>query len=97
MNLRTRLLILVVLAMLVPAALVGLRSVQNRATEIDAALANLSATANDISNDLDEKIQGTAHFTTAWPAPATSTPATGRLVRPSCPACARNTRSSPGY
>jgi len=62
MSLRTRLLILVIAAMLVPAILVGLRFVQYRTSEIDAALANLSATANDISNDLDEKIQGTAQL-----------------------------------
>ncbi|WP_028350210.1 ATP-binding protein [Bradyrhizobium murdochi] len=62
MSLRTRLLILVIAAMLVPAILVGLRFVQNRASEIDAARANLSATANDISSDLDEKIQGTAQL-----------------------------------
>jgi signal transduction histidine kinase/CheY-like chemotaxis protein len=62
MSLRTRLLILVIVAMLVPAILVGLRFVQNRTSEIDAALVNLSATANDISNDLDEKIQGTAQL-----------------------------------
>ncbi len=62
MSLRTRLLILVIAAMLVPAVLVGLRFVQNRASEIDAAVASLSATANDISADLDEKIQGTAQL-----------------------------------
>ena len=62
MSLRTRLLILVIAAMLVPAVLVGLRFVQNRASEIDAAVASLSATANDISDDLDEKIQGTAQL-----------------------------------
>ncbi|MDP1867232.1 MAG: ATP-binding protein [Bradyrhizobium sp.] len=62
MSLRTRLLILVIVAMLVPAVLVGLRFVQNRANEINAALVNMSATANDISNDLDEKIQGTAQL-----------------------------------
>ncbi|MDB5577267.1 MAG: hybrid sensor histidine kinase/response regulator [Bradyrhizobium sp.] len=62
MSLRTRLLILVIVAMLVPAVLVGLRFVQNRASEINTALANLSATSNDISNDLDEKIQGTAQL-----------------------------------
>ena len=45
MSLRTRLLILVIAAMLVPAILVGLRFVQNRTSEIDAALANLSASA----------------------------------------------------
>ena len=62
MSLRTRLLILVIVAMLVPAVLVGLRFVQNCASEIKAALVNLSATANHISSDLDEKIQGTAQL-----------------------------------
>ena len=62
MSLRTRLLILVIVAMLVPAILVGLRFAQNRTSEINAALANLSATADDISKDLDEKIQGTAQL-----------------------------------
>ena len=62
MSLRTRLLILVIAAMLVPAILVGLRFVQNRTSDINAALSNLSATANDISGDLDEKIQGTAQL-----------------------------------
>jgi signal transduction histidine kinase/CheY-like chemotaxis protein len=62
MSLRTRLLILVIAAMLVPAMLVGLRFVQNRTGEINAALAGLSATANDIQGDLDEKIQGTAQL-----------------------------------
>jgi signal transduction histidine kinase/CheY-like chemotaxis protein len=62
MSLRTRLLILVIAAMLVPAILVGLRFVQNRTSEISAALVNLSATANDISSDLNDKIQGTAQL-----------------------------------
>src|SRR6185436_17781136 len=62
MSLRTRLLLLVIAAMLVPAILVGLRFVQNRTSEINTALANLSATANDILGDLDEKIQGTAQL-----------------------------------
>ncbi len=62
MSLRTRLLILVIAAMLVPAILVGLRFVQNRSSEINAALANLTATADDIASDLDEKIQGTAQL-----------------------------------
>lgn len=62
MSLRTRLLILVIAAMLVPAILVGLRFVQNRASEIDAALANLAASADDVANDLNEKIQGTAQL-----------------------------------
>jgi signal transduction histidine kinase len=62
MSLRTRLLILVIAAMLVPAILMGLRFAQNRANVINAALANLSVTADDISRDLDEKIQGTAQL-----------------------------------
>jgi signal transduction histidine kinase/CheY-like chemotaxis protein len=62
MSLRTRLLILVIVAMLVPAILVAVRFIQNRTSEIDAALVNLSATANDISGDLDGKIQGTAQL-----------------------------------
>jgi len=62
MSLRTRLLILVIAAMLVPASLVGLRFVQNRSSEINAALANLAASADDIASDLDEKIQGTAQL-----------------------------------
>src|SRR4051812_35852808 len=62
MSLRTRLLILVIAAMLVPAILVGLRFAQNRTSEINAARANLSATADDISDDLDQKIQGTAQL-----------------------------------
>jgi len=62
MSLRTRLLILVIAAMLVPACLVGLRFVQNRTSEINAALANLAASADDIASDLDEKIQGTAQL-----------------------------------
>ena len=62
MSLRTRLLILVIAAMLVPAVLVGLRFVQNRTSDINAALASLSASANDILADLDEKIQGTAQL-----------------------------------
>ena len=62
MSLRTRLLVLVALATLVPAILVGLRFFQNRTSEIQAALVTLSATANNISNDLDEKIRGTAQL-----------------------------------
>ena len=62
MSLRTRLLILVIAALLVPAILVGLRFVQNRSSEIDTALANLSASADDILGDLDGKIQGTAQL-----------------------------------
>ena len=64
MNLRARLLLLVVLATLVPAILLGIRFFQNRAAEIDTALARLATFASSITHDLGEKIQGTAqlHF-----------------------------------
>ena len=62
MSLRTRLLILIIAAMLVPAGLFALRFMQNRDSEIDAALASLAATADDIAGDLDGKIQGTAQL-----------------------------------
>ena len=64
MSLRARLLLLVTLATLVPAILLGLRFFHNRAAEIDAASARLATLANNISYDLDEKILGTAqlHF-----------------------------------
>ncbi len=64
MNLRARLLLLVLLATLVPAILLGIRFLQNRTAEIDAALAKLALQAGNIADDLDEKIQGAAqlHF-----------------------------------
>lgn len=62
MSLRTRLLLLVALATLVPAALLGVRFFQNRAAEIESALAALSMQANSIATDLDEKILGTAQL-----------------------------------
>src|SRR5262245_29382340 len=62
MSLRTRLLVLVALATLVPAILVGLRFFQNRTSEIAAAVVTLSASANNIASDLDDKIQGTAQL-----------------------------------
>ncbi len=62
MSLRTRLLLLVALATLVPAILLGICFFQNRAAEIESALAAMSMQANSIANDLDEKIQGTAQL-----------------------------------
>jgi diguanylate cyclase (GGDEF)-like protein/PAS domain S-box-containing protein len=64
MNLRARLLLLVALATLVPAILLGIRFFQNRASEIESALAGLTIQAGNIADDLDEKIQGAAqlHF-----------------------------------
>jgi diguanylate cyclase (GGDEF)-like protein len=62
MSLRARLFLLVALATLIPAILLGIRFSQNRAAEIESALANLAIQANNIANDLDEKIQGTAQL-----------------------------------
>ena len=62
MSLRGRLLLLVTLATLVPAMFLGVRFFQTRAAEIDTALAGLALQANNIANDLDEKIQGTAQL-----------------------------------
>jgi diguanylate cyclase (GGDEF)-like protein/PAS domain S-box-containing protein len=62
MSLRARLLLLVALATLVPAILLGVRFFQNRAIEIESALVTLATQANNIADDLDEKIQGTAQL-----------------------------------
>ena len=62
MSLRNRLLLLVTLATLVPAIFLGIRFFQSRAAEIDTALAGLALHANNIANDLDEKIQGTTQL-----------------------------------
>ena len=97
MSLRTRLLILVIAAMLVPAILVGLRFVQNCTSDINAALASLSATANDISNDLDEKIQGTAQLHYGLARARDLDTSDKAAVRPSVRPCAKNTRGSPAY
>ncbi|MDO8878997.1 MAG: EAL domain-containing protein [Pseudolabrys sp.] len=45
-----------------PTTLLGIRFFQNRAAEIDAALARQASLASNIANDLDEKIQGTAQL-----------------------------------
>lgn len=62
MSLRTRLLLLVVLATLVPAFLLGMRFIQNRTAGIEKALETLAQHANSIADDLDEKIQGTTQL-----------------------------------
>lgn len=62
MSLRARLFMLVALATLVPAILLGVRFFQNRAAEIESALVTMAAQAANIADDLDEKIQGTAQL-----------------------------------
>ena len=64
MNLRTRLLGLVLLATLLPACLLGWRFVRETETEIAASVANMAIAAGNIASDLDQRVQGTAqlHF-----------------------------------
>jgi signal transduction histidine kinase len=62
MSIRSRLLILVTLATLVPALLVGLRFFEDRAAGIDEAGENLTEVANLVTRDLDAKIKGTAQL-----------------------------------
>ena len=62
MSIRSRLLILVLLATLVPGILVGLRFWQDRTAGIAAAQIGLSEMAQVITHDLDEKINGTAQL-----------------------------------
>ncbi|MEX2200756.1 MAG: ATP-binding protein [Dongiaceae bacterium] len=62
MSIRTRLLLLVALATLLPGVLLGFRFFQERTSAIDAAVASLSSDVSVIAEDLDEKIQGTAQL-----------------------------------
>ncbi len=62
MSIRTRLLVLVALATLVPGILIGIRFVAERSAAIDVAIADLSTAARAIAEDIDEKIQGTAQL-----------------------------------
>ncbi|MGF1626659.1 MAG: ATP-binding protein [Alphaproteobacteria bacterium] len=62
MSIRTRLLVLVALAILIPGLVVGVRFFQDRASGIEAAVASLSTTAATISHLLDEKILGTTQL-----------------------------------
>ncbi len=62
MGIRSRLLLLVLLAISLPAVLVGLRFVHDREREIANAVANLSIEAEDVAAALNEKILGTAQL-----------------------------------
>ena len=62
MSIRSRLLLLVLAATLIPIFLVGLRFLVNRGKEIDTAVSGLSLTANDLAKALDERIQGTVQL-----------------------------------
>ncbi len=62
MSLRTRLLLLVALATLVPGILLGVRFYQTRAAAIDTALAELTQQATKVAYDLDQKVQAAAQL-----------------------------------
>jgi signal transduction histidine kinase len=62
LSLRARLLAMVVMATLVPAALMAMGSFQNRTNEIARAAIQMSRAVSDISNDLDGKILGTTQL-----------------------------------
>ncbi|MBP6817250.1 MAG: diguanylate cyclase, partial [Burkholderiaceae bacterium] len=62
MNLRTRLLGLVLLATLLPACLLGWRFVLESEAEIAAAVKNLTTAAGNVADDLEHRVQGTAQL-----------------------------------
>jgi signal transduction histidine kinase/ActR/RegA family two-component response regulator len=61
-SLRARLLMLVLLATLLPALLMGWRFMRDREVEIASAVKALSAAADRIAEDLDQRVQGTAQL-----------------------------------
>jgi hypothetical protein len=62
MSLRARFLFLMVLAMLLPALLMTWSFLQERDAEIASAVHNLSIEANNVAEDLAQRIQGTAQL-----------------------------------
>ena len=62
MSIRTRLLLLVLLATLLPAVFIGLRFVQDRAANIEAAMRSLEGAANSIATTIADKIHGTTQL-----------------------------------
>jgi signal transduction histidine kinase/ActR/RegA family two-component response regulator len=62
MSLRARLMVLVLLATVLPALLLGWRFLRDSDAEVDAAVAALTAAAEAIAEDLDHRVQGTAQL-----------------------------------
>ena len=62
MSLRNRLLLLVALAVLLPALLIGLRFFNERGKQVDAAIGSLSIKANDLATTLNEKVLGSVQL-----------------------------------
>lgn len=62
MNLRARLLLILLLALALPAGLMGWRFYQERLLEIEQAQVRLSSLARRIGDEIDSRIQGTAQL-----------------------------------
>ena len=62
MNIRTRLMFLVLLATLLPAALIGLRFIQDRAENVEMAKQHLEGAANSLAVRIASSIQGTTQL-----------------------------------
>ncbi len=62
MNIRTRLMLLVLLATLLPAALIGLRFIQDRAENVEMAKQHLEGAANSLAVRIASSIQGTTQL-----------------------------------
>lgn len=62
MNIRTRLMFLVLLATLLPAGLIGLRFIQDRAENVEMAKQHLGAASNSLALRIASSIQGTTQL-----------------------------------
>jgi signal transduction histidine kinase/CheY-like chemotaxis protein len=62
MSLRARLMLLVLLATVLPALLLGWRFLRDSDAEVDAAVAELTKSAEAIAGDLGHRVQGTAQL-----------------------------------
>jgi hypothetical protein len=62
MKLRTRLVLIVLLATLLPAGLIGLRYIQERAENVEVAMRNLEGIADSVAVRITSNIQGTTQL-----------------------------------
>jgi diguanylate cyclase (GGDEF)-like protein len=62
MNIRTRLMFLVLLATLLPAGLIGMRFIQDRAENVELEMRNLEGAANSLAVRIASGIQGTTQL-----------------------------------
>ncbi len=98
MNIRTRLMFLVLLATLLPAVLIGLRFIQDRNENIEMAKQHLAAACQQ--SRVEDSQQHTGYRRNcimAWRAPRTSTQPTGWPALPFCPMSGKPIRNTPAY